>query len=228
MNENFKALQLKEDYLKVVVRVKSAELPSKPVVLIAVSKTKSVEEIECLYNLGQRDFGENYAQELVEKAEYFSKKGFSDIRWHMIGHLQTNKVKKLLPIIFAIHTVDRMGLAKEIEKECIKQKIKTVPIFIEVNIDGEAEKSGVLPGMVQGLMVEIQQFEHLSILGLMGIPDPNKNTQLAFRELSTISNKLGVADFLSMGMSSDFEAAIKEGATHIRVGSLIFGERLKG
>lgn len=193
--------------------------------LIAVSKTHSFEEIRPLYEAGQRDFGENYVQELQLKAEAARIAGFSEIRWHFIGHLQTNKVKALLPHIYAIHGVDSLKLAIEISKRAER----IIPIFLEVNIDAEESKSGIQISELRKVAEVVATLPHLKVLGLMGIPDPDRpdGARAAFAHLSALEKELRPLTHgeLSMGMTSDFRDAIREGATWVRVGTAIFGER---
>jgi pyridoxal phosphate enzyme (YggS family) len=200
---------------------------SQKVTLLAVSKTQSVDAIEQLYRLGHRDFGENYAQELVEKAVELQRRHCTEIRWHFIGHLQTNKVKAIIPWVCAVHTLDTLKLALELAKRGGPQKLA---VFIEVNIDQEASKSGVLPAWVPSFIREVGELSALDILGLMCIPAPSvssETTRSAFMQLRELEKvcKPQSRGMLSMGMSGDFELAIQEGATHVRVGTALFGER---
>ena len=198
--------------------------------LIAVSKTHSPEMIARLYELGHRDFGENYAQELLAKVPALEKFGCTDIRWHFIGHLQTNKVKTLLPVIHAIHTVDSEKLGLEIAKRIRSSGAPALPIFLEVNIDQESSKSGLPPQSVLNLVTRLNEHSELEQRGLMCIPAPNAEAELrrAFRKLRELGQSTGPWTrglALSMGMSDDFELAIEEGATHVRIGTAIFGPR---
>lgn len=201
--------------------------------LIAVSKTKPLPDLEEAYACGCRDFGENKVQELVEKYEALPK----DIRWHMIGHLQRNKVKYIVDKVFLIHSVDSLRLAQEIEKEAAKLE-KTVNILIEVNVAGEESKFGVTAKGALPLVEEIAQMPHIRVKGLMTIApyveDAEENRQY-FEKLKKIyvdiihKNIDNVfMEELSMGMTGDYEVAILEGATYIRVGTGIFGERNYG
>lgn len=201
------------------------------VTLIAVSKTKPVSMVEEVYETGIRDFGENKVQEMCDKIEVLPK----DIRWHMIGHLQTNKVKYLMDKAYLIHSVDSLKLANEIEKQASKCN-KTVDILIEVNIAGEESKFGLAKEEVLALVCDIAKLSHLRIKGLMTIApyveDPEDN-RLYFRQIKQLSvdiNNQNIdnvsMDILSMGMSGDYSVAIEEGATMVRVGTSIFGERV--
>ena len=190
--------------------------------LIAVSKTRTIEEILEAYNVGIRDFGENHVQELVKKRELLPK----DIRWHMIGHLQTNKVKDLLKdSIYLIHSVDSIKLAKEINKRSsIKQDI-----LLEVNIGEEESKYGFKPSFdeLKKVLDEIKELENINVVGLMCVA-PNTDNPIDnkkyFDKLRILNEKLGLK-VLSMGMSNDYDVAIKCGSTYIRVGTKIFGKR---
>lgn len=223
--------EIKSRFLDVQQRILHCTPSASPAsTLIAVSKTHSVEAIEALYHLGQRDFGENYAQELLAKASALESKGCKDIRWHMIGHLQTNKVKMLLPLVHCIHTVDSLKVAQEINKRAQALGRPKVPVFIEVNIDAEKNKSGVSPSEVKALLQALEPFTTLQVEGLMCIPEydqSNSEIEKSFLRLQQLLQECGklTRHQLSMGMSHDLEIAIQCGATHVRVGTAIFGER---
>ena len=191
--------------------------------LVAVSKTKSNEEILKAYELGIRDFGENYVQELVDKMDSLPK----DIRWHMIGHLQTNKVKKIVKRnIYLIESVDSINLAKEINKEAIKNN-KTINILIEVNIVNDSNKTGCNIDNLVSLIEEVKNLSNIKLLGLMAIgpnTDDDKLIEDAFKEMNLLKKKYKIK-FLSMGMSNDYKIAIKEGSNIVRIGTKIFGKR---
>lgn len=183
-----------------------------------------------LYEAGQRDFGENYIQELREKAEQLP----DDIRWHMIGHLQRNKVKYIASYISMIHSVDSYELARTIEKEAARHD-RVIPILIEVNVAGEESKFGVSPDQAEELIARISELPHVSVQGLMTsapyVMDPEEDRPV-FRKLKQLSvdinfknNNNVTVDTLSMGMSNDFEVAVEEGSTMVRIGTSIFGER---
>ncbi len=203
------------------------------VVLIAVSKKQSIDKIEALYRLGHRDFGENYPQELVTKAKEMEERGYGDVRWHLVGHLQTNKVKIVLPYLASIHSVDSEKLASELAKrlaqlsETSQMETRTLPVFIEVNLDAEASKSGFSPDEVLRLAESIGKMKELQLQGLMCIPSPKQDPALAFERLRKLEQECRPLScgFLSMGMSHDYRIAIQHGATHIRVGTALFGER---
>ena len=200
------------------------------VTLIAVSKTKPVSMIEELLPGGTRDFGENKVQELVDKYEVLPK----DIHWHLIGHLQRNKFKYVVDKACLIHSVDSMRLAETISEEGVKKGV-TVPVLIEVNVAGEESKFGVTLEETEGLVREIAKLPSIQIKGLMTIApyveDPEEN-RVHFSRLKQLSvdiknkNIDNVSmDVLSMGMTGDYQVAIEEGATMVRVGTGIFGER---
>lgn len=200
------------------------------VTLIAVSKTKPVSMLQEIYDHGCRDFGENYVQELVEKYEVLPK----DIKWHMIGHLQRNKVKYIVDKVAMIHSVDSLKLAEEISKEAIKKNVE-VDILIEVNVALEETKFGVKKSETAALVEEIAKLPAIHIKGLMTsapyVEDPEENRQY-FAQLRQLSVDISAKnidnvtmDVLSMGMTGDYETAVSEGATLVRVGTGIFGER---
>ena len=200
------------------------------VTLIAVSKTKPVSMLQEAYDAGARDFGENKVQELVDKIPAMPQ----DIRWHMIGHLQRNKVKYIVDKVTMIHSVDTYRLAEEINIQAIKKKVK-VPILIEVNVANEISKFGVRPEDTLQLVKDIATLQNVQIRGLMTIApyveDPEEN-RIYFRKLKDLSVDIAAQnidnvsmDVLSMGMTGDYTVAIEEGATMVRVGTGIFGER---
>lgn len=200
------------------------------VTLIAVSKTKPFSDIEELYRHGVREFGENKVQELCDKYEKLPK----DIKWHMIGHLQRNKVKYVIDKVELIHSVDSVRLAKTIEEEAVKKQL-TVNILIEVNVAEEESKFGLKYEEVLDMIKEISAFPHVRIRGLMTIApftETEEDNRVYFEKLKKLAvdidskNIHNVSmDFLSMGMTGDYHTAIEEGATHVRVGTAIFGER---
>ena len=203
----------------------SEELSLKKITLVAVSKTKPVEDILELYNLGHRDFGENYVQELVEKAGQLPK----DIRWHFIGHLQSNKVKSIAQFIHLIHVVDSFKLLKEINKQAEKNN-RVIDCLLQVYIAQEETKFGLDEKDLFNL--KFSQFKSVQIKGLMGMASLTENTnkiKAEFKLLKSIYDKFSTFNFqlsiLSMGMSSDYKIAIEEGSNMVRIGSLIFGER---
>lgn len=202
----------------------------KDVTLIAVSKTKPVEMLSEVYNEGVRDFGENYVQELVDKIEIMPK----DIRWHMIGHLQRNKVKYLVGKVACIHSVDSIRLAEEINERSVKSGIVT-EIMAEVNIAGEESKFGFKRDEVYDFAEKVSVMKGVKLTGLMTsapyVADPEEN-RIYFREMKSLSVDINAKNIdnvnitgLSMGMTNDYVVAVEEGATHVRVGTAIFGAR---
>ena len=200
--------------------------------LIAVSKKKSPENIEELRRCGIRDFGENYVQEFLEKYERLKE---LDINWHFIGTLQRNKVKYIVDKVYMIHTVDSVKLAKEISKEATKKNIPKMKILLQVNVGKEAQKGGFMPEDIFDAYREISTIERLEICGLMSIPPFLSSEELrpCHRELARLKQDIlnkcdadeNVFKELSMGMSSDFDTAIEEGATIVRLGTILFGAR---
>ncbi len=196
--------------------------------LVAVSKTKSPALIREAHAAGQRLFGENYAQELAQKAEALAD--LPDLRWHFIGHLQTNKARVVAGCAHAVHTVDSAALARELGKRVEKAGRGPLPVLIEVSLGGEAQKAGVTASEIAEVMVAIAAQPALSLRGLMMVP-PAGNLDTArkvFETLASLRNLhggLAVLPELSMGMSEDLELAVAAGATLVRVGTAIFGTR---
>ena len=200
------------------------------VTLVSVSKTKPAQMLKEAYDLGVRVFGENKVQEIRDKYELLPK----DIEWYMIGHLQTNKVKYIVDKVKLIHSVDSLKLAEVIEKEAEKHDC-VVDILLEVNVAEETSKFGLKTVEVLPLAEKIAQFSHINLRGLMTIApfvdDPEKNRTI-FRDLHKLYVDIkkenidnGTVSILSMGMTNDFEVAIEEGATMVRIGTAIFGAR---
>ncbi|MCR5415336.1 MAG: YggS family pyridoxal phosphate-dependent enzyme [Pseudobutyrivibrio sp.] len=226
--------ELLENYKSVEERVcaacKRAGRDRSEVTLISVSKTKPIEDLNVIYEAGSRNFGENKVQELTGKIEEMPK----DIDWHMIGHLQRNKVKYIVDKVKLIHSVDSYRLAEEINIQA-KKKGVVVPILIEVNAAEETTKFGVRLDEAKQLCEEVSHLDAIHVMGLMTIapnvvvPEENREIFHKIKELSVdIANQnIDNVDMriLSMGMTNDFEVAIEEGATHVRVGTAIFGER---
>ena len=195
---------------------------------IAVSKTKPKEDIEKIYNLGHRDFGENKVQELEYKYNNLPQ----DINWHMIGHLQSNKVRKVIPIVSLIHSVDSLKLLKVINKES-KKFDKVTNCLIQVNISKESSKYGFEDRELDFLNQEtINEYKNIKFKGLMGMASFTKDESIIKNEFNNLKNiydniRKEIDDFniLSMGMSNDYKIALKSGSNMIRVGSKIFGKR---
>ena len=225
LKDNFEAVEK-----KVADACKRAGRDRSEVTLIAVSKTKPVDMLREVYDAGARDFGENKVQEICEKYDQLP----SDMKWHMIGHLQRNKVKQVIDKVALIHSVDSYRLAQEISVQAQKKGL-TIPILVEVNIAGEESKFGISAEDTIQLVEEISVLPNLKIMGLMSIEpyvvDAEEN-RLYCRQIKQLSvdiknkNIDNVSmDILSMGMTGDYEVAIEEGATMVRVGTGIFGAR---
>ncbi|MBX3259838.1 MAG: YggS family pyridoxal phosphate-dependent enzyme [Labilithrix sp.] len=199
----------------------------KTIRLVAVSKTKPAAAVREAYEAGQRDFGENYAQELVEKAEALAD--LPDLRWHFIGHLQSNKARLVAPIARLIHTVDSPSLARELGKRAAKAGRSPLAVLVEVNVGGEAQKHGARPDELAELLDAVDAEPDLTLTGLMTMPPHDLDAaRRAFEELGALRERSGGAarlPELSMGMSDDLEIAVACGATLVRVGSAIFGAR---
>ena len=221
---------LQEVEEKIREACKKANLSREDITLIAVSKTKPVSMLQEVYDLGVRDFGENKVQELTDKVPELP----DDLRWHMIGHLQRNKVKQVIDKAVLIHSVDSIRLAQTIEIEAAKKEI-IVPILLEVNVAEEDSKFGLKVEEVLPAIEQIATMPHVRIQGLMTIapfvenPEENRTVFKRLQKLSVDIAKKNIdnvsVNILSMGMTNDYQVAIEEGATMIRVGTGIFGER---
>jgi pyridoxal phosphate enzyme (YggS family) len=201
--------------------------------LVAVSKTKPAEDIQELYDLGQRDFGENYVQELIDKEAALPK----DINWHFIGHLQSNKVKFIAPFVYLIHGIDSFSLLKEVNKQAAKNNRK-INCLLQVYIAKEETKFGLDEKELMEVIDHLKKepLNNIAVVGLMGMASFSEDKNLIrseFKYLKELFNKantqLSIVNYplsiISMGMSSDYQIAIEEGATTVRIGSLLFGER---
>ena len=198
-------------------------------ILVAVSKTKPVELIRQAYDCGQRDFGENKVQELRAKHEVLPP----DIRWHVIGHLQTNKVKYIAPFVWLIHSVDREKILREIDRQAAKNQ-RVIPVLFQIKIAREETKFGLSEAAYRDLLEKYRagEFPHVQLRGLMGMASltPDKaQVRGEFARLKALFDELGTLlpdiDYLSMGMTGDYTLALDEGANVIRIGSGIFGAR---
>lgn len=224
------AENLKEVEARVCAACERSGRKRESVTLIAVSKTKPVQMLEEAYQAGSRYFGENKVQELADKYELMPK----DIHWQMIGHLQRNKVKYIIDKAELIHSVDSLRLAETIDKEAAKKGI-VANVLLEVNMAKEDTKYGLMPEEVMDFVRENVRFQHIKVQGLMTIapfvddPEENRKHFANLRKLSVDIRKEKVNNvnmsILSMGMTNDFEVAIEEGATMVRIGTAIFGER---
>lgn len=210
-----------------------SELQPTKTLLVAVSKTKSAETIREFYDAGQRDFGENYVQELTLKAAILPK----DIRWHFIGHLQSNKVKSIAPFIHLIHTVDSLSLLAEIDKQARKYN-RVINCLLQFKINEEETKSGLPESEIANFFDSeiFRQAKHVRLVGVMGMStftDDNNQITNEFRKLRSLFEMVRSKYYpddeefreISMGMSDDYKIAVKEGSTMVRVGSLLFGKR---
>ena len=197
----------------------------KGVSLVAVSKTKPSSDILEAYNAGQRIFGENKVQELANKYEELPK----DIQWHMIGHLQSNKVKYIAPFVSLIHAVDSLKLLKEINKRA-EQNNRVIDCLLQVHIASESTKFGFETGEIEKALIAVEEFKNINIIGLMGMATFTNNKKQVNNEFALLSElfkkvKTYSINTLSIGMSGDYKLAINNGSTMIRVGSAIFGHR---
>lgn len=213
----------KENYITI-----NKELKACNVTLVAVSKTKPLEDLKELYDIGHRDFGENYVQELTEKAEKLPK----DIRWHFIGHLQTNKVKFIIPFVQLIQGVDSLKLLREINKQAAKAG-KVIDCLLQIHIAREETKFGLDRNELEEILADLGGLHNVRVLGLMGMASFTDDMDKVRKEFGGLKHIFDQAkqkhpdlQILSMGMSSDYKIAIEEGSNMVRIGSLLFGERL--
>lgn len=218
---------------RIEVACRKANRDPAGVTLLAVGKTFNAEAVKEVVEAGVLDVGENYVQELLDKKE---KIGSNNIRWHFIGHLQSNKVKYIVPWIYLVHSVDNIGLASELNKRAGSAK-RTLDVLIEVNTTAEDSKFGVRPDATMEFVKSLAGLNNICIAGLMTIgpflPDPEGSRPM-FRTLRELKDQIGRIgqpnvrmEHLSMGMTGDFEVAIDEGATIVRIGTAIFGRRTK-
>jgi hypothetical protein len=217
------ALRVRENLQHVRDRIEAAcrrsGRKSSEITLVAVTKSADPGEVEAILELGVRDLGESRAVEGSARAARTAP----DVRWHFIGHLQTNKAKRVVEAFQFVHSVDRFALAEDLEKRCAARN-STLPVFVQVNVSGEATKGGFPPDEAEGAVARIKlDSPHLRVLGLMTMaPEgPPESARPHFRKLRELAAACGVAG-LSMGMTGDFEVAVEEGATHIRVGTALF------
>ncbi len=203
----------------------SVELESNNISVIAVSKRKSTDHIKAAFNSGITNFGENYAQELQQKCEELN---MNDIVWHFIGPIQSNKVKLISRHANWVHSIDRLSIAEKINKECVLLN-KSINACIQVNISEEETKSGIASSELLDFASHIDSLDYINLKGIMVLPKISGNATKEMVKSKLIHNELisfyPKASYLSMGTTSDFEAAIKLGSNMIRVGELIFGER---
>jgi hypothetical protein len=219
MHDSVQSLLLIKNEIKELLEKNKSILKPK---IIAVSKTFSSEKIIPLIESGHIDFGENKIQEAELKWNDLKRK-YSNVKLHMVGKLQTNKVKKAIKIFDFIHSLDNYKLANTIDK-IQKQENKNIPLFIQVNFDNEEQKVGISPNETKNFLSYCQQDLDLNVVGLMCLPPENKNPQVYFKKLNEMKVHLNL-EFLSMGMTEDYVDAVKLGSTHLRIGSKIFGPR---
>jgi len=193
---------------------------SQEVTLIAVSKTKPAADLQQAIDAGQRHFGENYLQEALEKIDIL--KG-QNLIWHFIGPIQSNKTKQISQNFSWVHSVDRLKIAKRLNDQR-PENLAKLNVLLQVNIDNEPTKSGVLIDEIDEIITHFENFQNISLRGFMCIPSPD-NAKQSFAKMAKIMQKHPNLDTLSMGMSADLELAIKNGATFVRIGSDIFGKR---
>jgi len=212
------------------------ELSTSNTALVAVSKTKPVEDIQALYELGQRDFGENYVQELVDKQALLPK----DIRWHFIGHLQSNKVKYIAPFVYLIHGVDSLKLLQEINKQALKNN-RTIDCLLQMHIAEEETKFGLDESEIEIIKLTLPTLQNIHIVGFMGMASFSDDMEKVKREFLHLKSQFDLfkiwaeqnpmnatnkgISILSMGMSGDYPLAIDCGSNMVRIGSLLFGAR---
>lgn len=209
---------------RVEAALREAGRPPGATRLVAVSKEKPESMIREAYAEGQRDFGESYAQELRDKARALVD--LPDLRWHFIGGLQSNKAKYVAPVAALVHAVDTVALGRELVK---RAGGRTLPVLIEINVGEEPQKAGVMPEAALELGRQLRETPGLELRGLMCLPPEGRPARPFFKRLrelgAELSRQLGPMPELSMGMSADFEDAVREGSTIVRVGTSIFGER---
>ena len=215
---------------RIAAAAKAAGRESRDVALLAVSKTFAAAEVRVAYAAGQREFGENYVQEAMEKIAALSA---LPLVWHFIGPIQSNKTRAIAEQFHWVHSVAREKIALRLA-EARPQALGPLDICLQVNVSGEASKSGVAPGEVRQLAETVRALPRLRLRGLMAVPEPSgdvESQRRRFRDLRLLLEQLNAAGFgldtLSMGMSQDLEAAVMEGATIVRIGTAIFGERIK-
>lgn len=221
--------RLKNVQQQIAVAANNAGRTVDEIRLIAVSKTKPAEAIEQAYQAGQRDFGENYLQEAVDKVQQLAH--LEAIKWHFIGAIQSNKTRPIAENFDWVHSVDRLKIARRLSEQRPASK-PPLNICLQVNVSNETNKAGITLDEVRGLAEEVNQLEHIRLRGLMAIPlntDDARQQQFYFRQLKNCLDELNQQGFkldtLSMGMSNDMDVAIAEGATMIRIGTAIFGAR---
>jgi pyridoxal phosphate enzyme (YggS family) len=226
---------LRERFADVRKRIEAAARacgrPSEEITLIAITKTHPAEKLKTALELGARDFGENRVQEAEGKITELGR----DARWHLVGHLQTNKARRAVNLFDVIHSLDSAGLAERLERLCAEESRQSLEVLVQIDLGGEVTKSGIETTELPTLLSTLKQCSHLHLIGLMTLPPYFENPDCSrpfFKTLRELRDELhaqghfgSVSGELSMGMSHDFEVAIEEGATMIRVGTALFGER---
>ncbi len=223
------AVNLKSIQRRIAAAAEKAGRTPDDISLVAVSKRMAVDSLQEVAGAGHLLFGENYLQEAVGKISALPK----DFIWHFIGHIQSNKAKIVAEMFDVVETVDRLKIAAALEKYLTPLN-KVMPVYLQVNIGMEPQKAGVMPAEILKFATDVKKYKHLRVLGLMAMPpfsSESENTRKYFRQVKELAEKMVAAGLLakdyglSMGMSGDFEVAIEEGATLVRVGTAIFGER---
>ena len=223
-------------FTNITERINSAAVRARrapgEITLVAISKTHPADRIRTALTCGVTDVGENRLQEAEAK---IGEVGRSAARWHLVGHLQANKVRKAVRLFDVIHSLDSVDLAKRLNRVCSEEGREVLPVLLQVNLGGEETKSGIDEGDVIDVARDVQQFEKLKLIGLMCVPpyfDDQQRVRPFFRRLRELRDELSTKQVfpdsggeLSMGMTHDFEVAIEEGATMVRIGTAIFGER---
>ncbi len=229
-------MQLERNYLEVKEKIRDAcnRVDRNPdeINIIAVSKLVSFSKMMDLNKLGQIDFGENRVKELREKHYNISLQMSGIVKWHLIGHLQSNKVEDVIAFIYLIHSLDNLRLAEEIDRKA-KKINRIIDVLIQVNTSNETQKYGIQPDEASELCSQISSFDNVRVKGLMTIAkltDDKENIRSSFRVLKNLYDEIKPAmkdfEYLSMGMSNDYEIAVEEGSNMVRIGSAIFGERI--
>jgi pyridoxal phosphate enzyme (YggS family) len=223
--------QLLECQERISLACRNAHRPSNSVLLIAVSKTHTADKVVQAYQAGQRHFGENYVQECSEKITEL-KTSCPEIIWHFIGPLQSNKTRIIAEQVDWVQSIDRLKIAERLSSQR-PSHLHPLQVLVQVNISGELTKSGIEPSEAQGLCEQILALPNIELRGLMAIPEPGSSPQSLselYKLFNSVKNNLGSKvqfDTLSMGMSDDLEAAIQAGSTMVRIGTAIFGQRIK-
>jgi pyridoxal phosphate enzyme (YggS family) len=218
---------------RIEVAAKRAGRDPRDVTLIGVAKKQSAEAVADAVAAGVREIGENFAQEAREKIplvrELLAARGIAPPRWHFLGQLQRNKARLVVPLFDCVQTVDRLDLAQELSRRA-EASAKTLDVLLQVNVDAEPQKGGCEPSDLHALLDAVRSLPALNVRGLMAIPEPVADMRPAFARLRALRDDLSRAtstelSMLSMGMSDDFERAIAAGATHVRIGTALFGSR---